>query len=285
MTRPVRTVLSVLLGLVLLAGSGTVAFTQEATPEISVKSSVAYGDAGGEELLLDVYQPPVSAGTSPAVVLFPCWTCGRVSMTGVALELARAGYVAFAVDYREDWPEHIDDAQLAVRWIRANADDYGVDPDRICSYGHSTGGQLAAMVGVRDTRDDADPALAEYSSRVACAIDVAGENDMTIPYPDDFWNTWLVDMLGGTLDEAPDRYRDVSPVAFVDDQSAPFLIIQGAEDTTISIEHARRMAEALQAAGVEVVSAELAGEDHFSVAEWSESGDLTLAFLERHLHP
>jgi acetyl esterase/lipase len=61
-------------------------------------------------------------------------------MMASARALAEAGYVAFAVDYRLHWPEHIDDAQLAVRWIRANADRYGIDPERIGSYGHSTGG-------------------------------------------------------------------------------------------------------------------------------------------------
>ena len=206
-------------------------------------------------------------------------------MIAQAQALAEAGYVAFAVDYRLHWPEHIDDAQLAVRWVRANANRYGVDPERICSYGESTGGQLAAMLGVRDTRDETDPALAEYSSRVACAVALAGEHDMTIPYTEDQWNTWLVDMLGGTLNEVPERYRDVSPVAFVDEQSAPFLVIHGGQDTTVPMEHSRRLAAALQAAGVEVVYADLVDDDHFSVADWGVSGAFTLAFLDRHLHP
>ncbi len=285
MHRPVRAVLTVLLSLVLLGGSGGVAFMQDATPEIAMERGVTYGEADGQELMLDVYRPPAGGDSSPAVVLLPGWESGRSSMTGPALALAEAGYVAFAVDYRLHWPEHIDDTQLAVRWVRANADRYGVDPERICSYGVSTGGQLAAMLGVRDTRDDADPALAEYSSRVACAVDLAGENDMTIPYTEDFWNEWLVDMLGGTLEEAPERYRDVSPVAFVDERSAPFLVIHGGRDTVVPPEHSRRLAAALQAAGVEVVYADLVDDDHFSVADWEVSGAFTLAFLERHLHP
>jgi dipeptidyl aminopeptidase/acylaminoacyl peptidase len=141
------------------------------------------------------------------------------------------------------------------------------------------------MLGVRDTRDDAAPALAEYSSRVACAVDLAGENDMTIPYAEDYWNTWLVDMLGGTRDEAPERYRDVSPAAFVDEQSAPFLVIHGDRDTDVPMEHARRLVARLQAAGVEVVYADLVDEDHYSVADWGVSGAFTLAFLERRLRP
>jgi acetyl esterase/lipase len=284
MLRPVRAVLTVLLGLVLLGGSG-VTFAQDATPEPMMERGVAYGEADGQALLLDVYRPPAGGDASPAVVLLPGWESGRSSMIAQAQALAEAGYVAFAVDYRLHWPEHIDDAQLAVRWVRANAGRYGVDPERICSYGESTGGQLAAMLGVRDTRDETDPALAEHSSRVACAVALAGEHDMTIPYTEDQWNTWLVDMLGGTLDAVPERYRDVSPVAFVDEQSAPFLVIHGGRDTTVPMEHSRRLAAALQAAGVEVVYADLVDEDHFSVADWGVSGDFALAFLDRHLHP
>lgn len=108
---------------------------------------------------------------------------------------------------------------------------------------------------------------------------------MTIPYTEEFWNAWLVDMLGETLDAAPERYRDVSPVAFVDEQSAPFLVIHGGRDTVVPKEHSRRLVEALQASEVEVVYADLVGEDHFTVADWEVSGDFTLAFLKRHLHP
>lgn len=274
-----------MLDLGLLGSSGGVAFAQDATSGIATERGVTYGEANGQALLLDVYQPPAGDDPHPAVVLLPGWESGRSSMMASARALAEAGYVAFAVDYRLHWPEHIDDAQLAVRWIRANADRYGIDPERIGSYGHSTGGQLAAMLGVRDTRDDAAPALAEYSSRVACAVDLAGENDMTIPYAEDYWNTWLVDMLGGTRDEAPERYRDVSPAAFVDEQSAPFLVIHGGRDTDVPMEHARRLVARLQAAGVEVVYADLVDEDHYSVADWGVSGAFTLAFLERRLRP
>jgi acetyl esterase/lipase len=285
MLRPVRAVLSVLLSLLLLGGAGDVAVTQEATPEIAMERGVTYGEADGQALLLDVYRLSAGGGASPAVVLLPGWEATRSSVITPALALAEAGYVAFVIDYRLHWPEHIDDAQLAVRWVRANADRYGVDPERICSYGQSTGGQLAAMLGVRDTRDETDPALAEYSSRVACAVDLAGETDMTIPYIEGFWNEWLVDQLGGMLDEVPERYRDVSPVAFVDEQSAPFLVIHGGRDTVVPIEHARRLVAALQATGVEVVYADLVDDDHFSVIDWEVSGAFTLAFLERHLHP
>lgn len=285
MLHPVRAALGLILAFVLLAGSARIAFPQDATPEIAMERRVAYGEADGETLRLDVYRPSSGGEAGPAVILLPGWEAGRSSLLAPALKLANAGYVAFVVDYRLHWPEHIDDAQLAVRWVRANAEQYGVDPERICSYGQSSGGHLAAMLGVRDTRDETAPALGEHSSRVACVVELAGETDMTIPYTEDFWNEWLADQLGGTIDEVPERYRDVSPVAFVDEQSAPFLVIHGGSDTVVPMEHARSLVSALQDAGVEVVYADLVDDDHFSIFEWEVSGALTIAFLDRHLRP
>src|SRR5215204_2255454 len=137
----------------------------------------------------------------------------------------------------------------------ANADTYGVDPERICAYGHFTGGQLAAMLAVRDTRDDGDPALGDYSSRVACAVNLTGIADAALPGPFATDDAWEAAHLGGTPQEAPETYRDVSPVPFVDEQSGPMLVIQGSADTTNPVEQSRRLVTALEDAGVEVIYA------------------------------
>jgi dipeptidyl aminopeptidase/acylaminoacyl peptidase len=91
--------------------------------------------------------------------------------------------------------------------------------------------------------------------------------------------------LGGTLAEVPEAYRDVSLLAFVDEHTAPILIIQDANDGINPVEQSRLLATALQEAGVEVVYAELAGVDHDQLGVWYPNGALTLAFLEQHLHP
>ena len=171
-----------------------------------------------------------------------------------------------------------------MRWVRAKHDRHGIDPERICAYGHSSGGQLAALLAVRDTRDTTDPALAEYSSRVACAVDLAGTADAALPSPDPEEDASEVEGLGGTPEEVPEAYEDVSPVAFVDEQSAPMLIIQGMDDSTNPVEQSRLLVTALQEAGVEVAYVELAGVGH-GVDDWNENGAFALAFLERHLHP
>jgi len=81
--------------------------------------------------------------------------------------LARSGFVAFSVDYRllhgneNRWPAQLDDVQRAVRWIRANADKYGVNPEKIGAFGHSAGAQLASLLGLEDTRDNSDSGAGE----------------------------------------------------------------------------------------------------------------------------
>jgi acetyl esterase/lipase len=149
---------------------------------------VVYGTVEDEPLLLDVFRPPVRAAARPAVVLVHgggMWTGSRADMAHPAQQLAQAGYVAFTVDYRlvilasgrHRWPAQLDDVQHAVRWVRANAARYGVDSRRVGAYGWSAGGQLAALLGTRDTRDAASPLVA-YPSRVACVVDLAGDVDL-----------------------------------------------------------------------------------------------------------
>lgn len=259
-------------------------------------ADVVYGEADGEPLLLNVHRPAAADVPRPAVILIHGggWTQGyddRNGMEQPARDLAAAGYVAFNVAYRlmdgtpgyNVWPAQLDDVQLAVRWIRANADDYGVDPERIGSYGFSAGGQLAAMLGLRETRDAADPDLADYSSRVACVVNLAGNMDLTLPLPAD--PQIYLTFLGGTPDEEPDAYRDASPLSWVDADSAPFLILHGDADDINPPEHARRMVDALQAAGIEVIYEELPDADHFAVNDWSIGGPRILDFLADHLQP
>jgi len=271
---------------------------QEATPAVKVSTDmgVVYREVEDQTLLLDVYRPPERATPRPAVVLMyggGLMVGDRTWMADAAQGLAEAGYVAFSIDYRlfdgvarNPWPAQLDDAQGAVRWIRANADTYGVAPDRIGSYGHSSGAQLAAFLGTRDTRENTDPALEGVSSRVACVVDMAGGMDYTIPAPDDETAAQLAVLLGGTADAPPDEaaYRDYSPITFVDEETAPFLILQGGADSPTNIENSRKMEATLRETGVEVVYGEFPDLDHFAW-DWAHAGPWTRPFLDQHLHP
>jgi acetyl esterase/lipase len=219
------------------------------------------------------------------------WTGSRADMAGTARELARAGYVAASIDYRlvdaakgrNRWPAQLDDAQRAVRWLRANADRLGIDPQRIGALGWSAGGQLAVLLGTRDSRIDVDPSLTGYSSRVSCVVDLAGDVDLaayTVPPARDEVEA----LLGGTPESVSDRYRDASPLTWVDANSVPCLIVHGLDDDVVPIEQSGALVAALRAARVEVTFIELPQVGHGDLIDnWSLAGNQILAFLERHL--
>jgi acetyl esterase/lipase len=255
---------------------------------------VAYGAAGDELLLLDTFRPPARAAgalTRPAMVLVHgggMWTGSRADMAVPAQRLAEAGYVAFAVDYRlvelssgrRGWPAQLDDVQLAVRWVRANAARYGVDPVRVGAYGWSAGGQLAALLGTRDTRGVTNSDVA-YSSRVSCVVDLAGDVDLA-EYTQPPALDEVVALLGGTAADVPERYRGVSPLSWIDERTAPFLVIHGTPDDVVPVAQSRRLVATLRAAGVEVEYTELPDAGHGELT-WSRVGPAALAFLGRHL--
>ena len=258
---------------------------------INVERGVVYGAVAGESLLLDVYRSLPHANPRPAVILVHgggMWTGSRIHMEQPALQLARAGYVAFSVDYRlvdaaagrHRWPAQLDDVQRAVRWVRAHAPDYGVDPDRVGAYGWSAGGQLAALLGTRDTRY-ATGEIAGYSSRVACVVDLAGDVDLAA-YTDPPELHEAVALFGGTAQEVSERYRDASPLTWIDGRTAPFLVIHGDQDDVVPIDQSRRLVATLREAGVEVEYRELADAGHGDLT-WDRVGPAALAFLTRQL--
>ena len=260
---------------------------------VKVERGVVYGMVNGESLLLDVYRTCPSGSSRPAVILIHgggMWTGSRAHMEQPARQLAQAGYVAFCVDYRlvdaaagcHRWPAQLDDAQRAVRWVRAHAGTYGVEPRHVGTFGWSAGGQLAALLGTRDTRDVTAP-MASYSSRVSCVVDLAGDVDLAAyTQPPELHE--VVALLGGTVQEAPDRYRDASPLTWIDGRTAPFLVIHGDQDDVVPIEQSRRLVIALRKSGIEVEYVELAGAGHGDLT-WDRVGPATLVFLARHLGP
>lgn len=278
-----------------LAGATRSAAAQD---DLQTADDMVYGTVDGVELLLNVVRPPDGPTPGPAVVVVhggglvqgTRWDHGEA-----ALGLAQAGYATFSIEYRlfnpadgtNPWPAPLDDAQRAVRWVRANAATYGVDPDRIGALGYSSGGQLAAFLGTRETRDNDDPELAAFSSKVSCAVTMGGLFDFTFPnaHPDSPETD--AQMLGGSLEALPDSaaYEDFSPITFVDETSAPMLILQEGNEDVIPYEHPRRMIAALQAAGVQVSYGWFPDYAHDSWFTWAPEAPETLAFFARHLRP
>ena len=227
----------------------------------NIVENVVYGAANGTQLLLDIYE---TAGPRtdlhPAVILIHGggWTdLDKSTMSRMGQFLARSGFVAFSVDYRlfngkqNQWPAQLDDVQRAVRWVRANAVKYGVRPEHIGAFGHSAGAQLAALLGMEDTRDNSDASLAKYSSKVQAVVDSSGPTDFVADRGAES-SAFLVNFLGVRYTDKPEVWRDASPVYRVAKSDAPFLIVHGTHDDNVPIAQAQELCDKLQAAGVPV---------------------------------
>jgi len=267
--------------------------TAQSGEQVSVQHDVEYGVAGGEKLLLDLYLPAEN-GTRPrpAIVLIHggSWdSFDKSTMRGMGNFLARAGFVAASVDYRllrgndNRWPAQLDDVQRGVRWLRANAGKYNIDPDHIGAFGHSAGAQLAALLGMEETRDNSDPALAKYSSRVQAVVDVSGPSDF-LKDRDPEGDAFLAIFFGGSYDKAPAVWTDASPVSHVSKSDAPFLIVHGTQDHAVPIAQAQELYEKLKQAGVKVSLVQLDDGHMFEKPENRKQLALeALTFFNRYL--
>ena len=239
------------------------------------EKDVVYGEAGGEKLKLDVYRKEGQQGVLPAVILVHGggWTGGdKKEFAEVSRGLAENGFVSFSVNYRlvkensNKWPAQLDDVQRAVRWIRANAKKYNIDPNRLGAIGASAGGHLVAFLGTRDTRDNSDEALKNYSSRVNCVIDLFGPADLTLK-PEEakispLGMALVQNFIGKTPDEAPEAYKDASPITFVDKNTAPMLIYHGTADPLVPLDQSQRLYDRLKKEGIAVQFIKGEGEGH-----------------------
>jgi acetyl esterase/lipase len=260
--------------LALLLGLGGGALAQSSDEEVGLRGPVVFGeDPEWQRLWVRTLEP--RDAPRPAVV----WFHGGGLIYGHPLHgeaaaefLADLGFVTFLAGYRlfdpatgeNPWPAQLDDAQRAVRWVRAHADEYNVDPERVCADGYSSGGHLVGLLGTLDTRDDSDPDLAGFSSRPDCAFMGAGDGDLTVPYPEEYYQGHLLadikaGLLGGTLDEVPGAWEAASPAHNVDADTPPFLVIHGTDDETMPVEMSRNFVEAMREAGREVEYLELPG--------------------------
>ncbi len=217
---------------------------------VRVEGDVPYAEVAGSQLHLDIYEPTEKGSDlRPAVVLIHGggWTdFDKGTMRAMGQFLARAGFVAVSVDYRlfhgteNRWPAQLDDVQRAVRWLRANAGKYGVNPDHIGAFGHSAGAQLAAFLGMEDTRDNSDAALAKYSSKVQAVVDVSGPMDFTTER-DPGEATFLTNFFGVDYAKGTEIWRQASPALQVAKQDAPFLIFHGTQDDNVPMAQAQEL--------------------------------------------
>ena len=195
----------------------------------------------------DVYMPSGEwKNNRPAVLFihgggFKMGDKAEFRSASVCADLARAGYVVVSCNYilsTKDkpgvWPQNIADCREAVRWMRKNARDLGINPQRIAVAGGSAGGYLALMVGLTDEKPElgGDPKSA-ISSKVSAVIDFYGVTSI---------EKYTKDML---VDLGTDTNKIFSPLSYVTSKSVPVLILHGTADKTVDIKQSRNLEEVL----------------------------------------
>ncbi|WP_037283083.1 alpha/beta hydrolase [Saccharibacillus sacchari] len=249
--------------------------------------------AGGKTLSMNLLLP---AAERPAPLIIwivgGAWvSCNSARNLPQLVRFAEQGYAVAAIEYRlaheARFPAQIEDVKSALRFLRANADKYGIDGSRVGVWGHSAGGQLAALLGVTggspefETADDL-----QQSTRVQAVVDFSGPIDIELDFQSEFHMPVMALMLGGTIRMKPELARSTNPTHYLDGREVPpFLIVHGDADTTVPLRQSRILHDALTQADVPSELCVLEGTGH-STAEMltrSDVLDKVGEFFDSHL--
>ena len=264
---------------------------------ITVHQDIVYVADGHERQKLDLYIP--DEGENLPLII---WIHGGAWLGGDKThynprEYLKSGYAGASINYRLSqhaiFPAQIEDVKAAVRWLRANAETYRLNPNRFAAWGSSAGGHLVAMLGTTD--DVAEFEVGgnlEVSSRVQAVVDYYGPTDFlqmdAHRLPDglvhDAPDSPESKLVGGPIQEHKDRVARANPITYVSEDDSPFLIIHGDQDKLVPYQQSVLLKDALEKAGVPVTFYKVEGGGHGWFRD-PKVPELTKAFLEQHLKP
>lgn len=282
------------LGSVLVAAAWAQPAPFQAPDDVLHERDVEYSRVG-ERVAMDVLRPrATSTEKHPAIVLVHGggFRAGRrESYLPVAARLAQRGYVAAAVSYRlaprHQFPAPVEDVKAAVRFLRANAERYGLDSQRIGAMGGSAGGHLVLFLGLTGEAAELEGTgpNREFSSKVNCVVNYYGPTDFTQSYSKSVDAAQVLPLfLGGHLDQNRRIHQRASPLNWVTPNAAPVLSIHGTEDTYVAYEHSVWLTERLLGAGVPAELETISGAGHgFKGADAERAEARAFAFFDKHL--
>lgn len=291
-------VLKALSCLIVLAGGMTCASAEE----IVVEENVQYVNNIFLPLTLDIARP-AGEGPYPAIVFIHGggWRQGsRRSYREKIEEAAKRGYVAATISYRllswegdekaptkinGNFPAQVNDCKSAIRWLRANAKKYHVNPDKIGVTGGSAGGHLSLMVGLTDAKDlEGKFENLDQSSKAQAVVNVFGPTEMVSSYEKSIAPYIFALFMGGPPERAADNYKAASPITYVTADDPPVLTIHGTNDALVPFDQATQLDEAMKKAGVSHTLLKLEGAGHGFFGDHAKQADEAMwEFFDKHL--
>jgi len=225
----------------------------------TVERDLTYCVANGVPLKLDAHYPAEASGPLPVAMYVHGggWHGGDKKGGAGSLdfeELLSRGYLVISVNYRLApryvFPAMIEDVKCAVRHLRATADRYGLDPERIGVWGSSAGGHLVSLLGVADESAgfEGTGGYPDQSSRVQAVVEMFGPADLSVMFSGST-RTTLTTAFGAT--SADDEILKLaSPVTWISPDDPPFLLLHGEKDRLVPVEQSELLYEQLVEAGV-----------------------------------
>lgn len=261
------------------------------------ESGVVYRSRSGFDLKMDIAVPETGTGPWPAVVFIfgGGFASGdRQNWLYAMSGATRKGYVAVSIDYSLtsrkgpdyktlfQFPTQVHDVKSAIRWLRKNGREYGIDPDRIAAVGFSSGGNLALMLGLTGDEDLAEEtADRKTSARVRAVVNLAGCADLAAHHA--IHPAYVEPYLGAPPAADPALYRAASPVSWASADDPPVLTVVG--DLDPALPQSLALDEALRQAGAAHKLKVLPGVGHSQIKLWpSIYQDDVWAFLAKCLN-
>ena len=257
---------------------------------------VVYGKGGDKELKLDILRPKQPPAEPMPVVVYihgGAWRGGsKAGMPPLCNRLAQQGYFCASVEYRFSqeavFPAQIEDCKCAIRFLRAHAKEYKINPDRIGVWGHSAGGHLVALLCTAGDAKDLEGmgGWQDQSSRVQCVIDCFGPTDFTVipkglEGVKEQMSSPVTQLVGGPIPENLEKAAKASPITYVSKDDPPILIMHGDADPIVPLDQSQRFYDALKKAGVDATLHVVKGAGHGFGGPEIEA--VTAAFFDKHL--
>lgn len=221
----------------------------------SVERDITYCTQGGDDLKMDLYRPEEPNGAAVMFIHGGGWTSGSKnggSGSEMWPELLGRGYLVASIDYRlapeDPFPAQMEDVTCAVLYLKRNAAELGIDPQRIGAYGGSAGGHLASLLGTTGGHGY-EGGITSPDAEVAAVVDLFGPTDLTVDF--DGASARIITTVFGAVDRDSKVLVQASPVHNVSADDSPFLIIHGELDELVPIAQGEALYEALVAAGVD----------------------------------